>query len=296
MTRITKEFNLNNANKYIRSFEKVITSKLTRKLNGEALVTGVDLGTANIVVSVVNENKEAVAGELRAAQVVRDGLVVDFMGAIRIVKELKVNIESRLNTRLSKAAVGIPPGTSLADARGIINVVESADLDVIEVIDEPSAAARVLNIDSGVVVDVGGGTTGISVVEEGRVIYTADEATGGIHFTYVIAGNYNISIAEAEKIKKQEEQWDSVAPILVPSIEKVASIVDNHLQKMAREPEVIYLVGGSCCFPSFSQVIERCLGIKTVTPYNPLLITPLGIALSSIDHEVKEKVNHGYLY
>lgn len=40
-----------------------------------------------------------------------------------------------------------------------MNVIESADIDVIKVVDEPSAAAKVLKIKDGAVVDVGGGTT-----------------------------------------------------------------------------------------------------------------------------------------
>ena len=45
-------------------------------------------------------------------------------------------------------------------------------------VDEPSAANAVLGLRDGVVVDVGGGTTGIAVVRDGEVVHTADEATG----------------------------------------------------------------------------------------------------------------------
>lgn len=296
MTPIAHTDDLERSNSYIKKFEATLNTGYVSSNNGHMLYTGVDLGTANIVVSVINENKEPVAGEIKAAQVVRDGLVVDFVGAIFIVRELKAKIEKKLGLELTIAATGIPPGTGKADARGIINVVDSAGLKVVEVIDEPSAAVKVLEITDGMVVDVGGGTTGISVVENGSVIYTADEATGGIHFTYVIAGNYGISIAEAEEMKKDERNREKVAPILVPSIEKVASIVERHLQIIKHEPKVIYLVGGSCCFPTFPRVMEGCLGIKTVRPYNPLLITPLGIALSCIDNNPKGKGSDDYLH
>lgn len=45
------------------------------------------------------------------------------------------------------------------------------------IVDEPTAAAAVLKITDGAVVDVGGGTTGISILKDGKVIYTDDEAT-----------------------------------------------------------------------------------------------------------------------
>ena len=60
-----------------------------------------------------------------------------------------------------------------------------ADIEVTALVDEPSAAAKVLSISDGAVVDIGGGTTGISVIRDGEPIYTADEATGGTHVDLV---------------------------------------------------------------------------------------------------------------
>lgn len=67
--------------------------------------------------------------------------------------------------------------------------------------DEPTAAAAVLKITDGAVVDVGGGTTGISILKDGKVIYTDDEATGGSHMTMTVAGHYRIPYEEAEVLK-----------------------------------------------------------------------------------------------
>lgn len=50
--------------------------------------------------------------------------------------------------------------------------------------------------------DVGGGTTGISILKDGEVIFTADEPTGGTHMTLVLAGSLGCSFEEAERIKK----------------------------------------------------------------------------------------------
>ena len=57
-----------------------------------------------------------------------------------------------------------------------------------------------LGITDGAVIDVGGGTTGISILKDGRVVYTVDEPTGGTHMNLVISGAYGISIPEAEAI------------------------------------------------------------------------------------------------
>ena len=72
--------------------------------------------------------------------------------------------------------------------------------------DEPTAASAVLKITDGAVVDVGGGTTGISILKDGKVIYTDDEATGGSHMTMTVAGHYRIPYEEAEVLKTQPEK------------------------------------------------------------------------------------------
>jgi ethanolamine utilization protein EutJ len=69
-----------------------------------------------------------------------------------------------------------------------------------ELIPEPTAANSVLGITDGVIVDIGGGTTGIAIFEDGRVVYTADEATGGTHISLVIAvADMSFEAAEAQK-------------------------------------------------------------------------------------------------
>ncbi|WP_346401574.1 rod shape-determining protein, partial [Listeria monocytogenes] len=84
---------------------------------------------------------------------------------------------------LTHASGAIPPGTIGNNKKVVANVIESAGMEALYTIDEPTAAAAVLNLQTGAVVDVGGGTTGISVFENGEVIYTADEPTGGTHMT-----------------------------------------------------------------------------------------------------------------
>ena len=169
----------------------------------EPLYVGVDLGTAYIVVVVVNAAKEPVACAMRFAQVVKDGLVVDYSGGMRIVRELTQELEERLGRKLEKAAIAVPPGTSERDCATHRYVVEGAGYQVTALLDEPTAANSVLNVRDGAIVDIGGGTTGISVLEKGKVVYVADEPTGGTHVSLVLAGNYDITFEEAEELKKE---------------------------------------------------------------------------------------------
>lgn len=244
----------------------------------EGLLVGVDLGTAYIVLVVLDKEMNPIACEMQFAQVLKDGLVVDYIGASRIVRELKAKLEERLGVELLKAAIAVPPGTSERDSKTHRYVVEGSGMEVTAILDEPTAANAVLGIEDGVIVDIGGGTTGLSILKDGRVIYTADEATGGTHLSLVIAGNYRISFEEAEDIKKDVKRQREILTIVRPVVQKMATIVREHV--VGYNVEDVYLVGGTCCLEDIEDVFEKETGIRTTKPSNPFLVTPLGIAMN----------------
>jgi len=126
-------------------------------------------------------------------------------------------------------------------------------------------------------VDIGGGTTGTAIFKDGQVTYVADEPTGGTHFSLVISGAYKIPFEEAEKLKLDQTKHPELLPAIKPVIQKVASIVKLHIQN--RNVEKVYLVGGTSCFTNIEEIIEAELSLPVIKPKNPLLVTPLGIAL-----------------
>ena len=106
-----------------------------------ALKVGVDPGTANIAVVVLDENDNPVAGISHPSRAVKDGVVVDFLTASRVVSGLKTALEERLGCPLTRAATAIPPGITAGNTKVIVNMVEAAGLEVTDVVDEPVAAA-----------------------------------------------------------------------------------------------------------------------------------------------------------
>ncbi|MEA5083187.1 MAG: ethanolamine utilization protein EutJ [Lachnospiraceae bacterium] len=265
-------------NEVLNEFSSLIRENRCSKYEGD-LKAGVDLGTANVVLSVVDSQNNPIAGATYPSTVVKDGIVVDFIGAISIVKKLKQQVEELLGTELHTAATAIPPGIISGNVKCIANVVESAGLEVTNVIDEPTAAATVLGIKDGAVVDVGGGTTGISILEDGKVVFVADEPTGGTHMTLVLAGYYGIPIDEAEQLKKDPSKEKDIFPIIKPVVQKMASIVKGFLTGF--DVDHVYVVGGASCFSEFGTVFEKELGIETILSNEALLVTPLGIAMNS---------------
>jgi ethanolamine utilization protein EutJ len=238
----------------------------------------VDLGTAYVVLVVLDENFRPIAGEYQFAQVVRDGLVVDYIGAVDLLRDMKKKLESYMGIELKHASSGFPPGVPRAEIRATANVVEAAGFECTGLIDEPSAANQLLKIQDGAVVDVGGGTTGIAIVKDGKVVYTADEPTGGTHFSLVIAGALNISFEDAENLKKTPSEQVRLFPLVRPVMEKVASITARHIK--GKGVHSITLVGGTACFPGIADVIREYVGLPTSIPTRPLFITPIGIAMS----------------
>lgn len=236
------------------------------------------MGTAYTVVMVLDEGYEPLGGAYRFAQVVRDGLVVDFIGAIDLVKELKSQVENRLGMQLTHASTGYPPGVPHAEIRASANVIEAAGFHCTAEVDEPSAANSVLQVDDGAVVDLGGGTTGIAVVREGKVVHTADEATGGTHFSLVIAGALDIPFEQAETLKTNPREQPRLFPLVEPVMEKVATIIAR--QTAGYDVNVIYMVGGTSQFLGIDRVVERVTGTKTIVPRYPLFVTPVGIAMN----------------
>ncbi|MEW9094759.1 MAG: ethanolamine utilization protein EutJ [Clostridiaceae bacterium] len=260
----------------VQKFEEVIEKPIINE--SSVYYTGVDLGTACVVLAVLDENYKPVAGAYRYADVVRDGMVVDYIGAIKLVKELKQEIEEKLNKELIYAAAAIPPGTDALDSGAIKNVVQAAGFELTCLLDEPTAANALLKIENGAVVDIGGGTTGISILKDGKVVSVVDEPTGGTHFSLVISGAYKMPFKEADKFKRDNKNHKEILPLLRPVIEKVSSIINNNIENY--DVNEISLVGGTCCLTGIEEIIEKQTKIYTHKPKNPMFVTPLGIALN----------------
>ena len=266
---------------FVARFEEVTENPVK---SGGPYYAGVDLGTACVVMAVLDKNGQPVAGTYQYADVVRDGMVVDYIGAINIVRAMKEKLEQALGEEILYAAAAIPPGTDSLDGGAVRNVVESAGFEVTNMSDESTAANNLLNLENGAIVDIGGGTTGITVLCGGEVVYTDDEATGGTHLSLVISGSYHEPFEKAEQYKRDVKNHRELMPVVRPVFEKIAVIITDVLNEYKKQSgntvDTLVLVGGTSCFTGIEKEIERLTGITCYKPKNPLFVTPLGIALS----------------
>lgn len=244
---------------------------------GEVIRVGLDLGTASIVLVVLGADNRPLGTARRFAQVVRDGLVVDFGAARSITEELKLELEKSLGVELTETAIAVPPGTSERDAATHRYVAGGAGLEAETVLDEPTAANLVLGLKNGAIVDIGGGTTGVAILKDGQVLHTFDEATGGTHLTLVLAGHFKISFDEAEAYKQDPKNARKITALVAPVLQKIGTIIRAGISGWPVEE--IHLVGGTAGTPGIEKIISLELGLPVTVSARPILVTPAGIAL-----------------
>jgi ethanolamine utilization protein EutJ len=247
--------------------------------NGQlrTLRAGVDLGTATCVLAVLDPVGQPVYVASHPSGALRDGVVVDFAAAQRTVGTLRQDAERVLGTTLTSASTAYPPCIAEADARACRFVCEAAGFDKVTLTDEVTAAQQVLGLADGVVVDVGGGSTGVGIFRSGQRVALADRPGGGHHLDLVLAGALGITTEAAERRKREHPR--SALPHLVPGLERIAESV--RLMTAGAEDLPVHIAGGALMIPGAAEVVARYLGRETVSYPHALLITPLGIALCS---------------
>jgi ethanolamine utilization protein EutJ len=261
------------------------------------LRVGVDLGTATCVLVVLDGGVDARSADAprgvdaRSADAprdepvwvdshpsaaLRDGVVVDFARAVATVRLLRERAQEALGVELTAAATAHPPCIPAEDARACTYVCEAAGFTEVVLVDEVSAAQRTIEVRDGVIVDVGGGSTGVGVFRSGRLAALDDRAGGGHHLDLVLAGALGIPLEEAE-VRKREHPEEAL-PILVPGLQRIGESVRAMTRDAADLP--LHLAGGALMIPGAGQVLASYLGRRVVTYPHALLITPVGIARS----------------
>jgi ethanolamine utilization protein EutJ len=238
---------------------------------------GIDLGTDTVVIAIVDADGRPVFHESRKCEAVRDGVVVDFAGAGAATRTLVAAATAALGVPIGSATAAFPPGVSEADARACRYVLESAGLECVGLVDEVTAAQALLQVRDGVVVDVGGGSTGVGSFRDSELVRLGDLPGGGHHLDLILAGALHLPLAEAEVEKRRDP--DNHLAILKPGVEKIAANVAKLMDPSVDGP--VYLTGGALMIKGAERVVAAYLDREVVRPSNALLVTPFGIALST---------------
>ena len=146
------------------------------------------------------------------------------------------------------------------------------DLDLIAVAAEPFAVSRsVLGTDASstftaILVDVGGGTTDIAVVNDGGVEGTKMFGIGGRGFTRTILNDLDVTYDDAEKLKvniDQESIKPAVAKKVNEALDKTLAVWINGVELALSEfdsvdhlPNRILLCGGGSSLTKLVDILE----------------------------------------
>jgi len=211
---------------------------------------------------------------------------------------------------------------AVSAVQNLLNCCEKAGLGVADIVCEPFASAHCIltkeEKESGaVLVDMGGGTTGIAFYKDNGLRYTSVLGIGGNHLTNDIAVGLRVSAAEAERIKKksgaafaglvpageemtvaqpggQERSLPGkyIAEIMQPRCEEMLEMVREEIKKSsAYETAVcgVVLTGGTSLLRGIDRMAESVLGlpVRTGSPANlqgrkALIESPLNAAAAGL--------------
>jgi cell division protein FtsA len=206
------------------------------------------------------------------------------------------------------------------------SVASQLDLELLQIVAEPYAVARVLGVEQvrqagALFVDVGGGTTDVALVRQGGIEGTRMFALGGRAFTKSLADRLDLPFPRAEALKV-----DYARGLAVQGREDVAEIVGEDVRVWAAGVELVmeelsggdllpsrvYLCGGGSRLPEirdalaaeafwkqmpFARPPEIIVitpdQIETVIDTTGLLVdqqdvTPLGLAFQAIELQTTE--------
>ncbi|MFW1858052.1 pilus assembly protein PilM [Acinetobacter defluvii] len=126
------------------------------------------------------------------------------------------------------------------------------------------------------ILDIGHTMTTLSVMQNGKIIYTREQVFGGKQLTQDVQSRYGLSYEEAGRAKKDRTLPDDYeTEVLMPFLEAVVQQAARSLQfffssSQFNEIDHILLAGGNANIPGLAKLLQQKLGYR-VTVANPFL-------------------------
>ncbi|MCF9033529.1 type IV pilus assembly protein PilM [Acinetobacter nectaris] len=124
--------------------------------------------------------------------------------------------------------------------------------------------------------DIGHSIMTLSILDEGKIVYTREQSFGGKQLTQDIQKRYGLSYAEAERVKKDNSlPEDYEHEVLHPFMDALAQQAKRSLQLFYSASEYdgidhILLAGGTANLESLPKLLQNSLGYR-VTIADPFL-------------------------
>ncbi len=293
-----------------------------------SIAIGIDLGTTNSLVAIAENGHARVIGGLLPSVVAYEkigkisvgeeakknplaihsikrrmgnaGEKIDVTGkkltpveiSAEILKVLKKRAEKLLGYEIKKAVITVPAYFDDTARNATKDAARLAGLEVLRLINEPTAAALAYGLDKGAegiyaIYDLGGGTFDISILkmENGvfQVLATAgDTMLGGDDFDREIAEYLGCDLYEARRKKENssKEFEKLIAPYIDRTLQICADLIeDSGIQK--NEIKGVVLVGGSTRIPLIKKRLKELFGDKILSDTDPDETVALGAAIQA---------------
>lgn len=215
-----------------------------------------------------------------------------------IAKEYIVDKEGGINNAVGMHGVRLEVETILVGAstphvKMLRQCIAEAGVEVAQLIPNAFASARSVltkrQKELGVVcLDIGGGTTGLTVYEEGELLHTVVLPVGSMHITNDLAIGLRSSVEVAEHVKKEyglalareASKRDTVdlsafdpnesgsvlrkdiANIVEARLVEIFDLANKELRKISKEaflPAGVVLVGGGSKIPHIVDLCKECM-------------------------------------
>jgi molecular chaperone HscA len=266
----------------------------------------------------LNEDSFHTIDDAQSTHVIRmslgDQVVTPIEVSAEILKSLKLQAERNLGHPIHQAVITVPAYFDEAARTATRDAAKIAGLDVLRLLNEPTAAALAYGLDTAqegvyAIYDLGGGTFDISLLklEKGvfQVLATGgDTSLGGDDFDRLLMDAFlsnddhiQTRISQARQIKQDLSIHESVQThsgqtitqddfntLIDPLVQKTLYICKDVLQQAGLESHQIngiVLVGGSTRIPYIHTCLEQTFHHKPLVNIDPDLAVAYGAALQA---------------
>ncbi len=226
------------------------TNSISESINAAERMAGITVSDVFLTIngeqmnSINNKGVVAVSGSeitmedtMRAIENARTLALPENLNPIHIIpREFVVDKQGGIKYPLGMAGTRLEVETHIITAptsswRNLRRCVEHLGLNVVDVVFTGWASSLSVLTDTekelGVtLLDIGGGTTSLSIFEEGSVIFSGCVPLGGVNITSDLAIGLQLSLEDAEKVKT--------------NLDKLFSKEENEVEQRRKKPRLIY--------------------------------------------------------
>lgn len=264
-------------------------------------------GLQNRVLAVGKEAKDMLGrtpGSIVAIRPIKDGVIADFEVTQSMLKYfIRKSMGEKKIMRRPRIIICVPYGITQVEKRAVKEAAQSAGADHVYLIEEPMAAAigaglPIREPSGNMVVDMGGGTTGVAVISLSGIVYCKSIKVAGDKFDEAIVNyvrrQFNLLIGErtAEAIKiqignaypfEEEKSMEIKGRDLVAGAPKTIEITSSQVNDALMDP--------------LSEIVDAVRTALEKTPPelaadivdNGIVLTGGGALLANLDVLLRER-------